>query len=381
SAEESLGGIRTVKAFTGEPFEVERFVSRIQEVRGFGFQRSRFAAFFASAVNFLMNVSLVVVLLVGLQAVSDSTMTAGDLTAFLLYGVIVAISFAFLAGSIAELYQASGAAERVFETINAEEEISASETGASPQPISTVTFQQVSFSYPTRTEDTAISELSFSASKGEFIALVGPSGAGKSTIMNLLLRFYEPKSGAILFDDHDISKRPIREIRSHIGLVPQDPLLFADTIEANLRYGTSTATLEELEEVCRRSSIFEFIQSLPQGFKTYVGERGVQLSGGQKQRLAIARALLKKPDILLLDEATSSLDSESEAAIKRSLERIKNDCILIAIAHRLSTVQNADKILVINHGRLVEKGTHLDLVSKKGIYQELVSYQELVNAK
>ena len=379
NAEQSLGGIRTVKAFTGEAFEVGRFVTRINDVKELGFARSRFAATFASSVNLLMNGSLVVILLVGLAAVSDGTLSVGDLTAFLLYGAIVAISFAFLAGGISELYQASGAAERIFETINAEEETDDTTSQINTTPINTVEFKEVSFAYPTRPDELAVSDISFSASKGDFIALVGPSGAGKSTIMNLLLRFYDAKDGQILFDGEDISHKPIREVRSHIGLVPQDPLLFADTIEANLRYGSEDASLDDLRRVCSHAAILEFIESLPEGFQTYVGERGVQLSGGQKQRLAIARALLRKPDILLLDEATSSLDSESEALIQEALSGVKADCILIAIAHRLSTVQHADQILVLHRGKIAESGTHQGLVKEEGIYRELVTYQELVS--
>ena len=378
SAEESIGGIRTVKAFTGERFEMNRFLSQISLVRDLGFARAQFAAFFASSINFLMNGALVVIFLLGIRAVTLGNLSTGDLTAFLLYGAIVAISFAFLAGSIGELYQATGAAERVFETLAAAEEIAISPTGEIVTPIERLAYEHVSFSYPTRTDIRALNEISFSAAKGEFIAFVGPSGAGKSTIMNLLLRFYEIQEGAIYYDDINIATRPIQETRSRIGLVPQDPLLFADTIESNLKYGAEGISQKELEAVCEQVAILEFIRSLPNGFQTYVGERGVQLSGGQKQRLAIARALLRKPDILLLDEATSSLDSESEAIIKNAISKIKHECILIAIAHRLSTVQQADRIYVLHHGEIIEKGNHQELVALNGVYQELVAYQALV---
>jgi len=379
SADESIGGIRTVKAFTGEKFELDRFVRQIRAVRELGFARSQFAAFFASSINFLMNGVLVFILLLGIQSVTSGTLSSGDLTAFLLYGAIVAISFAFLAGSLGELYQASGAAERIFETLAAEEErVNTAEPIDSQSVVNSLRFQHVSFSYPTREDVRAVDDISFSAHKGEFIAFVGPSGAGKSTIMNLLLRFYELQEGEILYDDVDIASRPIHETRSRIGLVPQEPLLFADTIEANLKYGAENVSREELESVCKQVAILDFIRSLPDGFQTYVGERGVQLSGGQRQRLAIARALLRKPDILLLDEATSALDSESEAAIKSSISSMKNECILIAIAHRLSTVQKADRIYVLHHGKIIEEGSHHELLGLNGVYQELVSYQALM---
>jgi ATP-binding cassette subfamily B protein len=378
SAEESIGGIRTVKAFTGERFEMNRFLSQISLVRDLGFARAQFAAFFASSINFLMNGALVVIFLLGIRAVTLGNLSTGDLTAFLLYGAIVAISFAFLAGSIGELYQATGAAERIFETLMAAEESTISTTDESATPIERLTYKHVSFSYPTRTDIRALNDISFSAAKGEFIAFVGPSGAGKSTIMNLLLRFYELQEGAIYYDDINIATKPIQETRSRIGLVPQDPLLFADTIESNLKYGAEGISQEELEAVCEQVAILEFIRSLPDGFRTYVGERGVQLSGGQKQRLAIARALLRKPDILLLDEATSSLDSESEAIIKNAISKIKHGCILIAIAHRLSTVQQADRIYVLHHGEIIEKGNHQELIALNGMYHELVAYQALV---
>ncbi|MCI5064668.1 ABC transporter ATP-binding protein/permease [bacterium] len=384
SAEESLSGIRTVKAFTGEPLEVERFVSKISSVKELGFQRSRFAAFFASAVNFLMNVSLVIVLLVGLHSVSLERLTVGDLTAFLLYGLIVAISFAFLASSIGELYQASGAAERIFETIREEEEHSLDEENHERKRaiggdgVTRVQFREVSFRYPRRHDEQALAHVSFEVQRGEHLALVGPSGSGKSTIMNLFLRFYEPTEGEVLFNTEPIGQLPLYGVRAHIGLVPQDPLLFADTIGANLRYGAVEASEEQLREVCDQAAILEFIDSLPEGFETYVGERGVQLSGGQKQRLAIARALLTQPDILLLDEATSSLDSESESLIQRALYQVREQCIVISIAHRLSTVQNADKILVLHRGSIVEEGTHQELIQAGGTYHDLVSYQRLM---
>ncbi|MCB0320126.1 MAG: ABC transporter ATP-binding protein [Bdellovibrionales bacterium] len=380
-AEESLGGIRTVKAFNREHFEREKFVQKASEVKALGITRAKFSGFFASFVNWLMNLALIMVFLLGLYEVTHGRMSPGDLTAFLLYGAIVAISFAFLAGSVGELYQAAGAAERIFEVLQVppEEDLPAQVNRTLPA-IDTLTFQNISFSYPTRKGEAALSGISFTLERGRLTALVGPSGAGKSTIVNLLLRFYDATGGSIFANSIPITDFSRHAVRDRIGLVPQDPILFADSIATNIRYAAPSASDAELRYVAEQAAILDFIESLPQGFNTLVGERGIQLSGGQRQRLAIARALLKRPEILILDEATSSLDSEGESLIQQALSTLRQNCLVLAIAHRLSTIRNADEILVVHKGQIIQRGNHGSLMAEQGLYRDFVSYQELVAA-
>ena len=376
-AEQAISGIRTVKAFNGEALENTKFLNAISTVREIGVSRSRFSAFFSSSVNFLMHIALVFVVLFGLTQVTNNTLSSGDLTAFLMYGLIVGISFAFLAGSISEIYQGAGAAERIFEiTAHLNEE--SSETTHLTEPIETITFSSVSFSYPTRKEIQAINDISFALKKGAFTALVGPSGAGKTSIVNLLLRFYEPITGSIAVNNTEYREFSRASLRAQIALVSQDPTLFADTIANNLKYAKQDATPTELNDVLQRASLLEFTNSLPKGIDTYVGERGVQLSGGQKQRLAIARALLRKPSLLILDEATSSLDSENEALIQKAISSIKDECAILSIAHRLATIQEADNILVLHKGSIIQQGTHIELIQDEGVYRDFVQYQKLI---
>lgn len=377
-SEETFGGIRTVKAFHQEVFEQNRFGNAILKTIDAGFARSRVSAFFASFVSFLMNVAIIGILLYGIRLVALSQMNAGDLTAFMLYGVIVAISFAFLAGGIGELLQASGAAERIFEILNAPHE-KPREDKKTPTAPGNVDIKEVSFAYPSRPNEEVLHNISFSLSPGKTVALVGPSGSGKSTVMNLLLAFYEPTRGELLLGGVSYADLSLRTIRNHIAIVPQEPQLFALSIRENLLYGKRDASDEELAEACEKAYLSSFIQSLPEGLETYVGERGVQLSGGQKQRLAIARALLKNPSILLFDEATSSLDSESEHEIQKALSTLRENRACLIIAHRLSTVQNADEILVLDKGKIIQRGDHFTLREQGGLYRSLVEKQDLAS--
>lgn len=377
-AEETLYGVRTVKAFAQEQNESSRYAGAIDATLSMAKIRTWIAAFFASFTSVLMNFTIIMILAFGIYLLKSNSLTMGSLTAFLLYGLIVAISFSFLVGTYAEFAQSLGAAERVFEIIDhkpkIERALPSAQHGIKNGDIS---FNNVSFAYPVRPDKNVLENISFDLKGGHSLALVGPSGSGKTTIINLLLSFYKPTSGAISIDGVDTSTLQPSLYRNQMALVAQDPEIFSVSIEEILRYGNPVATESELRAACKDANILEFIDTLPNKFKTHVGDKGVQLSGGQRQRLAIARAILKNPKILILDEATSSLDSANEALIQEALERIMKGRTTIVIAHRLSTVKNVDAILVLKDGVIVEQGTHSSLIEKKGLYRELVDKQEL----
>lgn len=378
-AEETFAAIRVVKAFARESFENTRYDTVNANVLALGVQRTGVSAFFSSFVSFLMNTCIVLVLLYGLSIVGSGALSSGDLTAFLLYGVIVAVSFAFIASTWAEIMQTAGAAERIFEILD----LTAPRplpTAAAPRLVAwrgDVEFDRVSFAYPTRPSVSVLNGVTFRLAPGESTALVGPSGSGKSTIVSLLLGFYPTSHGQIRCGGHDIDRLSLEELRRRIAIVPQEPQLFATTIADNLRYGKETATLDELREACAQANILEFIESLPDRFATPVGERGVQLSAGQKQRLVIARAMLKDPTLLILDEATSALDSENEYLVQKALTSLLENRTALIIAHRLSTIKNCDHLLVMEQGRIVQSGTHETLSRGPGLYSQLVARQEL----
>jgi ABC-type multidrug transport system fused ATPase/permease subunit len=377
-AEETLYGVRTVKAFAQERNEGARYGQAIDATLAMAKIRAWIAAFFASFSSVLMNLAIVLVLGFGIYLLKLGTISMGSLTAFLLYGVIVAISFAFIASTYSEFAQSLGAAERVFEIIDHKPKIEeSSKYTQSNVTKGEVQFSQVSFAYPTRPEKHVLKNISFALSSGESLALVGPSGSGKTTIINLLLSFYKPESGNIKIDGVDIASLRPSDFRNEMALVAQDPEIFSVTIEEILRYGKPSASESELKAACKDANIIEFIESLPNKFQTHVGDKGVQLSGGQRQRLAIARAILKNPKILILDEATSALDSANESLIQEALERIMRGRTTIVIAHRLSTVKNVDSIIVLKDGEIIEQGNHTDLINRGGLYRELVDKQEL----
>lgn len=404
-ADEAFYGIRTVKAFVREAGEHRRYSDVISRVLDLGIRRAAFAAFFSSFVSFLMNAVIVLVLLYGIHLVKLSTLTSGELTAFLLYGVIVAVSFAFVAGGYSDFLQAIGSSERIFEILDGSSSqplISESGDGgqvdetvlplnrpASTEPIrpqqvdsldtpsGDIEFRNISFCYPTRPEASVLDDVCLHIPRGKTTALVGPSGSGKSTIVNLILRFYEPTLGTILFDGRDIREIAPFALRGAIGVVPQEPLLFGVSIGENLRYGRETASQEEVESACRDANILDFIRQLPKGFDTNAGDRGLQLSAGQKQRISIARALLRNPALLILDEATSALDSESEAAVQHGLKKLMTGRTSLVIAHRLSTVKDADQVLVLSGGTIAQVGTHESLSRTDGLYRQLVERQVL----
>lgn len=377
-AEETLYGVRTVKAFAQEQNEASRYAGAIDATLSMAKIRTWVAAFFASFTSVLMNFTIIMILAFGIYLLKSNSLTMGSLTAFLLYGLIVAISFSFLVGTYAEFAQSLGAAERVFEIIDHKPKI---EVKASAPQIEIkngdISFSNVSFAYPVRPDKKVLDNISFHIKGGHSLALVGPSGSGKTTMINLLLSFYKPISGVISIDGVDTSNMQPSLYRNQMALVAQDPEIFSVSIEEILRYGKPDASGGELRSACKDANILEFIDSLPNKFKTHVGDKGVQLSGGQRQRLAIARAILKNPKILILDEATSSLDSANEALIQEALERIMKGRTTIVIAHRLSTVKNVDAILVLKDGAIVEQGSHASLIAKRGLYRELVDKQEL----
>ena len=378
-AEETLAGIRTVRAFTGEEREGRRYGEAVMKTFELGRRRSRGVAWFVAVSYFLSFAGMALVLRQGVRDVAVGTMTGGELTAFIIYGVTVGFALSGLGEIWAELMRARGASARVFALLDREPELPTSGGERPARVTGRVELADVSFSYATRSEVPALHGVSFTIEPGEVVALVGPSGAGKSTVAALLPRFYDPQAGAVLLDGADIRRLDPLWLRERIGSVAQEPLLFSTSIGDNIRYGRPGATDAEVEAAARVAHCHEFIVDLPQGYATTVGERGVQLSGGQRQRVAIARAALKDPAILILDEATSALDAESEALVKDALAHLMRGRTSLVIAHRLSTVKDADRVVVLDAGRVVQIGSHAELMAaEEGLYARLVQRQFVV---
>ena len=377
--EETLQGISNVKAFVNESYEVGRYNNSVREVVKIAMRGAKFRGIFASFIVFCLFGTIVSVVWYGTHLVQIGEISIASMFTFILLSTFVGAAM----GSFPELYatmqKAFGASERVLEILEEENEpISMyEEKNTIHQRIQgNFDFKNVFFSYPSRKEITVLNGVSFEARKGEKVAIIGPSGAGKSTIAGLILRFYEPQSGSLLFDGVASTEFSLTDIRNQVAIVPQDVLLFGGTIRENIAYGRLNANEDDILQAANRANAHEFIKGFPEGYDTIVGERGVKLSGGQRQRIAIARALLKDPVLLILDEATSSLDSESERLVQEALEELMKNRTSIIIAHRLSTIREADKIIVLEKGKVVESGNHLELMKNKGgLYHYLSQLQ------
>ncbi|MEO1281351.1 MAG: ABC transporter transmembrane domain-containing protein [Pseudomonadota bacterium] len=376
-ASENLAAVRTMQAFVNEKSIVKRFSTAVERTFGAAKDRLLARAGLTALAIFLVTASIVGVLWYGAAAVIAGEMTAGRLSQFVLYAVFAAGALAELAEVWGEMSQAAGASERLMELLHVVPEIQEpANPVALPVPArGLVSFDGVTFAYPGREEAEAISDFSLEVQPGETVALVGPSGAGKSTLFNLLLRFYDPQNGSVRLDGVDVSRASLGELRGGIAIVPQDVALFAETIADNIRYGVPEADITAVQEAAKLAQADGFIQELPEAYSTKLGERGVTLSGGQRQRIALARAILKDARVLLLDEATSALDAESELAVQVALERVMEGRTTLVIAHRLATIQKADRIVVMEGGRIVEEGKHSELVAKGGLYSRLAQLQ------
>jgi ATP-binding cassette, subfamily B, bacterial len=376
-ADEMIGAVRTLQAYTNEKLAQSRFSSAVEDAYAAARDATKARGVLTAVVIFLVFASIVVVLWVGAQDVLAGDITPGRLGQFVLYAVFAAGGLSELSQVWGEIAQASGAAERLFEIIDAEPQIkSPPRPVALPKPAAgEVAFRDVNFAYPGRPNLQVLDQVSFRVAPGEKLALVGPSGSGKSTIFHLIQRFYDPSSGAISFDGTRLTEVDPEALREQIALVPQDAVVFGVSVRENIQFGRPDATDQEIEKAAEAAHAAEFIRRLPSGYDTPVGERGVTLSGGQRQRIAIARAILRKAPLLLLDEATSSLDAESETLVQQALKRLMLDRTSIVIAHRLATVQTCDRILVLDHGRIVEQGNHASLASAGGLYARLAKLQ------
>jgi ATP-binding cassette, subfamily B, bacterial len=376
-ASELIGAMRTLQAFTNERLANGRFGLEVERAYVAASNSTRARSFLTAIVIFLVFSSVVAVLWIGSHDVLNGQITAGRLGQFLLYAALAAGALSELSQVWGDVSAASGAAERLFEILRLRSAIAAP---VSPRALPTpsrgdVDFRNVRFAYPTRPDTDVVDGISFTVTAGEKIAIVGPSGAGKSTLFHLLLRFYDPGSGIISLDGVGVCEADPRDVRSRIALVPQEPVIFATNVRENIRFGRPEANDAEVETAAILAHATEFIDRLPHGFETELGERGITLSGGQRQRIAIARAILRDAPLLLLDEATSSLDAESETLVQTALEELMRRRTTLVIAHRLATVLSCDRIMVIDQGRIVEQGTHAALVAENGLYARLARLQ------
>jgi ABC-type multidrug transport system fused ATPase/permease subunit len=373
--EETLQAISTVKSFTNELFEINRYNKKTDKIAQLSIELGKIRALFASFIIFGIFGSIVAVIWYGTILIQDNLMSIGDLFSFVLYSVFIAASIGGIAELYASIQKAIGATEKLLEIQNEKPENIQSSSINSQVSKGGIQFKNTYFSYPSRKDSLIINNLSLMINPGEQIAFVGVSGVGKTTITKLLMRFYDVNKGSIFIDNKNINEYNIHDLRKSIGIVPQDIILFANSIKENLLYANKEATENEMIDAAKKANAHEFIMNFKDGYNTIVGERGIELSGGQRQRVAIARAILKNPKILIFDEATSSLDSESETMIQESIDLLLKSRTSIIIAHRLSTIKNADKICVIENGTIVDIGTHDALMQKTGIYHKLASLQ------
>jgi ATP-binding cassette, subfamily B, bacterial MsbA len=368
--EEVISGIRIVKSFVQTQREETRFAAQVEQTLALTMQRAGVMAVFIPVISLLTFSAAAAVLWYGGRQVIDGSVSPGDLFAFVLFAGILIGPFSSAARVFAQIREAQGATQRVFEILDTRSEVSDSPAATSLSTVSGhIRAEHVNFAYDPR--QPVLTDVSFEAKPGELVAIVGPTGAGKTTVMNLLHRFYDPTEGHISVDGQDLHQVTMDSWYRQIALVPQETILFGGTILDNIRYGDREATQEEVVAASRSAHAHDFIMSFPDQYQTIVGEKGINMSGGQRQRIAIARAIVKNPRLLLLDEATSALDSESERLVQEALEQLMKGRTTFVIAHRLTTIQRANRILVLNKGRLVETGTHAELMDRKGLYQYL----------
>jgi ATP-binding cassette subfamily B protein len=374
---EVLGAMKVVQAFNQQPREATRFSEAVERVFATAKRRILTRAVMTALIIFLMIGAIVMVIWQGAIDVAAGRISGGTIAAFVLYGGLLGGAFAALSEAYGDVLRAAGASERLTELLSAEPDIRAPASPAKlPEPaLGALTFEKVTFHYPTRRETSALEEFSLAVKPRERLALVGPSGAGKTTIFQLAERFYDPDAGRVLLDGVDLKDADPADVRQRIAMVPQETVIFAASARDNLRYGNWDASEDELWQAARDANAEEFLRALPEGLDTYMGEGGARLSGGQRQRIAIARALLRDAPLLLLDEATSALDAESERLVQDALDRLMEHRTTVVIAHRLATVRAADRIVVMDSGRIVEEGTHATLSRRGGLYARLARLQ------
>ncbi|WP_237154467.1 ABC transporter transmembrane domain-containing protein [Oryzibacter oryziterrae] len=376
-AQEAIGAIRTVQAYTSEVLVTSRFTAEVNRAFDAARTQIRTRGLLTFVAIFLVFVSIISVLWIGARAVVAGDLSAGTLGQFVLYAVFAAGGLSELSQVWGELTAAAGAAERLAEILEIRPAVTAPANPQvlPPKALGEIRFEGVSFAYPSRPDMATLTDLSFAIRPGETVAIVGPSGAGKSTVFQLLLRFYDPAAGRILVDGVDVARADPRDVRRRMALVAQDPVIFAADVRDNIRFGAPGATNMAVEQAAAAAHADSFVNALPEGYSTQLGERGVTLSGGQRQRIAIARAILRDAPVLLLDEATSALDAESERLVQAALDTLAKGRTTLIIAHRLATVVGADRILVMDGGRIVEEGTHAELVEAGGLYARLARLQ------
>jgi ABC-type multidrug transport system fused ATPase/permease subunit len=380
--EEALSGIANVKAFTNEVFNLNRFRINTQKMRDLNVKSGVWRGVFVSFIIFCLFGAIVFIIWQGMIMTQGAhpTLPKEGFYQFILFTILMGASIGSLPELYANIQKALGAVENLIEIMNTATERELVDGTKKPTLSGNIRLEDVHFQYPQRLDVPVLSGINFNIGRNQTLAVVGGSGAGKSTLASLLLRYYEPQSGAVFFDDTNTREIDLEYLRSHIAIVPQEVMLFADTIQENIRFGRPEASAQEIEDAAKAANALEFIQSFPQGMNTQVGDRGIQLSGGQKQRIAIARAILKNPAILILDEATSALDSESEKLVQDALDRLMTNRTAIVIAHRLSTIRKADKIIVLQEGKIVEEGNHETLIVLNGAYARFVELQNLSEA-